>query len=128
MFRGMPAQAMALCAVCLWCYDNGRTPCLAFRSYLVSSAQGGCIVVSLGQRAVMNLTLHGDAATFVATFSGDARHLCIGYSRMVAAFAQDTGCGLLLHGAAYQPERRAGAQLRSAVVALRASHADLAHR
>ena len=127
MFRGMPAQAMALCAVCLWCYDNCSTPCLAFRSYLVSRAPGGCMVVSLGQRAVMNLTLHGDAATFVATFSGDARHLRIVYSSMVAAFALETGCGLLLHGAAYQPERRAGAQ-RSAGVALRAEHADLAHR
>ncbi|CUX79154.1 Stringent starvation protein B [Candidatus Tremblaya princeps] len=124
----MPAQAMALCAVCLWCYDNCSTPCLAFRSYLVSHAQGCCMVVSLGQRAVMNLTLHGDGATFVATFSGYARHLRIGYSSMVAAFAQDTGCGLLLHGAAYQPDRRAGAQLCSAGVALRAEHADLAHR
>lgn len=84
-------------------------------------------MVSLGQRAVMNLTLHGDAATFVATFSGDARHLRIVYSSMVAAFALETGCGLLLHGAAYQPERSAGAQ-RSAGVALRAEHADLAHR
>ncbi|CUX76551.1 Stringent starvation protein B [Candidatus Tremblaya princeps] len=124
----MPAQAMALCAVCLWCYDNCSTPCLACRSYLDRRAQAGCMVVSLGQRAVMNLTLHGDAATFVATFSGDARHLRIGYTSMVAAFAQETGCGLLLHGAAYQPERRAGAQLRSAGVALLASHADLAHR
>ncbi|CUX79272.1 Stringent starvation protein B [Candidatus Tremblaya princeps] len=124
----MPAQAMALCAVCLWCYDNCSTPCLAFRSYLVSRVQASCMVVSLGQRAVMNLTLHCDAATFVATFSGDARHLRIGYTSMVAAFAQETGCGLLLHCAAYQPERRADPQSAAAGVALRAEHADLAHR
>lgn len=127
----MPAQAMVLCTVCLWCYDNSRTPCLLFRRGLARSAplrSAPCAVVSLGVHAVRNLTLHSDAASFWATFSGDARRVRIGYRSVVAAFAQETGGGILLHGAAYTPLRCVMHPRRDAGIAVCAGHADLAHR